>query len=221
MAYKGIKNKPRKQRTMNEMMDKGSGISSGISDIITIDPKLVDANGLPMGPSDIKEDPIVKGVLEYNRSIFTIENEYSDNELMFTDGTILVRLFRKIPVSGGLYRDFSVPVSGSKQLKPEFARDPYFFNNIGVIINYDKTYENDPERWRFTTGDLVMVDPRMAMTTVLKLKGIPPYLESGFMSYNEERSFDKLGYIKITKREIICRLPKFKIEDYENSYLGK
>jgi len=173
----------------------------------------------------IKESPEIKSEIEYNRNVLNLEKEYSPEEIDIIDGGILIRLIKKISCKNNFEIVQSVPVIGGKQLKPEMARDPYKFNNIGIIVNYDKTYDKRneiaPGNWRLNIGDIVQISPFESMTIIRKLENVTPYLENSFFKYNEARHFHELGYIKLKSQNIICKLPKFDMEEYIESHFKK
>jgi hypothetical protein len=230
MASEGKRSldKTKMNKTMNDIVKNELGGKSGIS--VPTTPvmdvpltKLLDFNGreISKDPVDLKSIPAVKSVLDYNKSVLEIEKEYSSDTIEILDGTILVRLFKKIPIRNGLHIGFNSLVLGAKQLKMSSVEDPLHFNNIGVIVNMDASYEarNEqyPGSWKLKVGDIVQVKEVEALTFIEQQGGslAPPYLKNMFFKYDDKRRINESGYIGITSREIKCKLPNFDLEDYQ------
>lgn len=216
MGKKGtvLKSKPKKRVTMNEMvMDMPN---EAHSTIIMPNEALIDANTGMRLIADIREDERVISIMDYNRSILNLEEEYIQDSLVFTTGQVLIRLFRRLPVERGLYAGYTTPIIGSKQLKYEEATDPYHFSNVGVIVNFDQSYrKRDP--WLLEPGDVVQVNP-IETVTIIEKQVNQPHLRRQFGIYKERRKYQDLGYILVTSSEVIAKLPKFDLEEYHEEF---
>jgi hypothetical protein len=222
MAQRGI-DKTFMNKTMNELIPKQKDSKLYKSDSETgllrpIQPKLVDANG----NLNIQDDPTVKGSIDFNNQVEIIEHDYSKKAIEFTNGSILVRLFKKVPAYKGFLNTFTVPLM-KQQGKTEIVPDPMHFSSIGVIVNYDPTYENrsvvSGTPCRFAVGDIVQVDIREAMTLIQENGGqrTMPMLKSMYLRYDETRRFEDLGYITITSNSITNKLLKFDLNKFNTS----
>lgn len=208
-----MKDKPRKKTTMNEMV---RGLPGAGETIITPHTDIITMSGETL-VSSVRDDKRVKDIMEYNKSVEVIEKEYSDEELQLLTGQIIVRLFRKLPVKGNIFMGYHTGLIGSKQLKVEDIKDPWHFANIGVIVNYDKTYERrDP--WLLNVGDIVQINRLDAVTVIEKQKEDKPYLRRQFKRYDETRNTKELGYVNLTSQDIICKLVKFNIDEYHEEF---
>lgn len=228
MGKRGI-DKTNMKKGMNDLLEMepkmkvsslGKTATLTSNGIVKPDNTLVDISGNELIPKDPLEHPEVKKVLEYNESILSIEEEYSKSEIDLTDGGILIRLFKRVPIRNGLYMGFNVPIQGAKQMQYAEAKDPFAFDHVGIIVNFDSTYERrneqTPGSWRYNIGDIVQINPIESMTIIENMGGTyrPAHLRSMFFRYDEERNYNELGYIKIDSRSINCRLPKFNFKNY-------
>lgn len=224
MAKRGI-DKTFMNTTMNDLVTKQQDKQSKVymSDPKTgllrpEQPKLVDASG----NFNIQDDLAVKAAIDFNNKVQNIEPQYSKNSIEFTNGSILIRLFKKVPAYKGYINTFSVPLI-KQQGKTEIVPDPMHFSSIGVIVNYDPTYENraivSGTPCRFAEGDIVQVDIRESMTLIQESGGerTMPMLKSMYLRYDETRRFKDLGYITITTGSITNKLLDFDLNKFNTS----
>ena len=234
-------NTTKRNKTMNEIISEDGTLDlGGASDATPVAMKRkapraasketvedIPGEATAMTIDELKETPNIKRILEYNAAVGKIDKGYSDKALRLMDGTILVRLFKRIPVRNGVEIALTVPKMGKQQLKAESVRDPYHFDNIGVVVNLDPTYEvrniTQPGSWDLKEGDIVQIKEMEAVTIMEYKSGElirPPHLKSQYFKYDETGAYIDLGYVAISSREIKAKLIDFNIQDYQEKFFN-
>lgn len=215
----GSKDRTGKRKTMNDIIAgdmKGKPVEKTMTTtetgLIAPGMDLVGADGKPI-LSDPREDEYIKKVLAYNESLDDIEKNYSIEEFTPDNGMILVRLYKRIPVRNNLLVGFQVRVTGAKQMKEEYVLDPYHFDIIGKVVNYDPEYKKKDFNFKYEVGDVVQVT-KDSVQTVIEKHNPTPYVKGAFFTYNEERGLNETGYVQIRLNNIKGKVNNFDLESY-------
>lgn len=234
------KNDKRKKDTqMNDMIPESAVTEvvkkKGGRKIIPLDDTLDDGEDIIKDPRD---DEYVKDVIAYNQEVkdsvgAESEKSYSQEGFDPGQGGIIIRLFRKIPCRQGTLVGFQVvpntQMKGNRPVKQEPLLDPYHFENIGVIVNYDSEYDKKNELaakageipfFSYKVGDVVQLNSDVSRT-VIDAPGQPPYIKGVYFAYNEMRNLRDTGYVMIRSNSITGKIKNFDLDAYTEDAFRK
>lgn len=198
-----------KRKTMNDLVKIEKAKEEFNLDVMESD------NGIVL-PINLKSTLDLDKWKEYNsKAVKELDKNYSEN-IEILNGEILVRLLKKPVVSkNGL----AIPHNTVKTLRngaTARVKDNLAFNFVGVVVNYDKSYEDRPYfKENVKKGTVVQIRPHLVMTQVFGEDEGIQYLTNCFWRYEDnEKNYSELGYVLIKYQDINVILKDFDIDNY-------
>ena len=156
-------------------------------------------------------DKLQQEVEDYNASVPILDPRYSE-EIELINMDMIVRLYQLpyIGENGMVVRNQIEEPNKSGHGHGKMVDDPYPYNMVGVVINYDPRITDQSGQPVFEKGDIVQVSPAVARTEYLQhfQTFVMPKAFSRVEDLGQDKAFQ--GYILISPREVLCKINNYK-----------